>query len=172
MPWAKTAEKENRKLAKEKARTTKETSATSVAGKDMFKKTAGTKTRKETKERANQKERENQKGKSKDKNNPVTEVSQDDAQSSNSSQIVANFTSDWIIAVTWADNLEEIYESEVEILLDSGAYDHVCGPEFAVHSPLLPRLDTWNRAQRRWQRNTNSRTKARSLSTGRWTDSR
>ena len=66
----------------------------------------------------------------------------DTAQSSNSSQIVANFTSGWIFAVTWADNLEEIYESEVEILLDSGAYDHVCGPEFAVHSPLLPRLDT------------------------------
>ena len=55
--------------------------------------------------------------------------------------MVANFTSDWIFAVTWADNLEEIYQSEVEILLDSGAYDHVCSPEFAVHSPLLPRLD-------------------------------
>ena len=31
---------------------------------------------------------------------------------------------------------------EVESLLDSGAYDRVCSPEFANHSPLLPRLDT------------------------------
>ena len=70
------------------------------------------------------------------------EVSQEDSQSSNNSQIVANFTSDWIFAVTWAASLEEIYESEVEIFQDSGAYDHVCSPEFANHSPLLPRLDT------------------------------
>ena len=83
-----------------------------------------------------------QKGKGKDKDKPVTEVSQEDSQSSNNSQIVASFTSDWIFAVTWAHNSEEICESEVEILLDSGAYDHVCSPEFATHSPLLPRLDT------------------------------
>ena len=83
-----------------------------------------------------------QKGKGKDKDKPVTEVTQEDSQSSNNSQIVASFTSDWLFAVTWADNLEEIYESEGEILLDSGAYDHVCRPEFATHSPLLPRLDT------------------------------
>ena len=38
--------------------------------------------------------------------------------------------------------MEEIYESEVKIILDSAAYDHVCSPEFANHSPLLPRLDT------------------------------
>ena len=88
------------------------------------------------------KDKGKQKGKSKDKNNPVAEVRQDDAQSSSSSQIVAYLTSDWIFAVTWADNLEEIYESEVEILLHSGAYDHLCGPEIAVHSPLLPRLDS------------------------------
>ena len=69
-------------------------------------------------------------------------MSQEDSKSSNNSQIVASFTSDWIFAVTWADNSEEIYESEVEILLDSGAYDHVCSPEFATHSPLLTRLDT------------------------------
>ena len=72
-----------------------------------------------------------QKSKGKDKDKPVNEVSQEDSESSNNSQIVANFTSDWIFAVTWADNLEEICESEVEILLDSGAYDHVCSPEFA-----------------------------------------
>ena len=75
-----------------------------------------------------------QKSKSKDKDKTVTEVSQEDSQSSNNSQIVASFTSDWIFAVTWAASLEEIYESEVEILLDSGAYDHVC----SNHSPLLP----------------------------------
>ena len=69
-------------------------------------------------------------------------MSQDDAQSSNSSQIKANFTSDWIFAVTWADSWKESHESEIEILLDSGAYDHVCGPEFAANIPLLPRLDT------------------------------
>ena len=54
--------------------------------------------------------------------------------------------------MTWADNWEEIHgretlldgahESEVETLLDSGACDHVCSPEFEVQSPLLPRLDT------------------------------
>ena len=48
-----------------------------------------------------------QKGKGKDKNHPVTEVRQDDSQSSNGSQMVANFTTDWIFAVTWADNWEE-----------------------------------------------------------------
>ena len=69
-------------------------------------------------------------------------MSQEDSQSSSNSQIVAKFTSEWIFAVTWAASLEEIYESEVEILLDSGACDHVCSPEFANHSPLLPRLDT------------------------------
>ena len=42
--------------------------------------------------------------------------------------------------MTWADNWDS--ESEVGILLDSGAYDHVRSPEFAVHSPILPRLDT------------------------------
>ena len=35
---------------------------------------------------------------------------------------MANFTSVWIFAVTWA----AIYESEVEFLLNSVAYDHVC----------------------------------------------
>ena len=69
-------------------------------------------------------------------------MSQEDSQSSNNSQIVANFTSDWIFAVTWAASLEEVCESEVENFQDSGAYDHVCSPEFANHSPLLPRLDT------------------------------
>ena len=82
-----------------------------------------------------------QKGKGKDKDKPVTEVSLEDSQSSNNSQIVASFTSDWIFAVTTA-SLEEIYESEAEILLDSGACDHVCSPEFANHSLLLPRLET------------------------------
>ena len=52
-----------------------------------------------------------QKGKGKDKDKSVTEVSQEDSQSSYNSQIVANFTSDWIFAVTWAASLEEIYES-------------------------------------------------------------
>ena len=82
-----------------------------------------------------------QKGKGKDKDKAVTEVSQEDSQSSNNSQIVASFTSDWIFAVTWTASLEEIFESEAEILLDSGACDNVCSPEFANHSPLLPRLD-------------------------------
>ena len=44
--------------------------------------------------------------------------------------------------MTLAASLEEIYELEVVILLDSGAHDHMCSPEFANHSPLLPRLDT------------------------------
>ena len=44
--------------------------------------------------------------------------------------------------MTWADSWKESHESEIEILLDSGAYDHVCGPEFAANIPLLPRLDT------------------------------
>ena len=44
--------------------------------------------------------------------------------------------------MTLAASLKEIYESEVEILMDRGAYDHVCSLEFANHSPLLPRLDT------------------------------
>ena len=87
-------------------------------------------------------ERGKGKVKRKGKQKPVTEVSQEDSKSSNNSLIVANFTSDWIFAVTWADNSEEICESEVEILLDSGAYDHVCSPEFTTHSPLLTRLDT------------------------------
>ena len=69
-------------------------------------------------------------------------MSQDDAQSSNSSQIVDNFTSDWIFAVTWADIWKESHESEIDIILDSGAYDHVCGPEVAAHILLLPRWDT------------------------------
>ena len=112
-----------------------------------------------------------QKGKGKDKNNPVTEVRQDDSQSLNGSQKVANVTTDWIFAVTWADNWEKTHESEVEILLDSGAYVHVCIPEeFAIHSPLLPRWDTGVVRNGRWQQNTNSRTKAGSLSTGEWTD--
>ena len=83
-----------------------------------------------------------QKGKGNDKDKPVTEVSQEDSQSSTNSQVVASFTSDWIFAVTRADNSEEICESGVEIFLDNGAYDHVCSPEFATHSSLLPMLDT------------------------------
>ena len=46
------------------------------------------------------KQKGNGKGKKgKDKNNPVTELRQDDSQSSSSSQIIANFTSEWIFAV-------------------------------------------------------------------------
>ena len=70
-------------------------SATSVA------KTVGTKTQKETKERTRTR-------------TGTQEVSQEVSQSSNNSQIVANFTSDWILTVTWADNWEKIHESEVE----------------------------------------------------------
>ena len=83
-----------------------------------------------------------QKGKGKDKDKPVTEVSQEKFPELEQQPKNGHFTPYWIFAVTWADNLEEIYESDVEIILDSGACDHVCSPEFATHGPLLPRLDT------------------------------
>ena len=68
------------------------------AGGRTFRKTAGTGDTKGCKGKGKQKG--NGKGKkSKDKNNPVTELLQDDSQSSSSSQMIANFTSEWIFAV-------------------------------------------------------------------------
>ena len=90
------------------------------------------------------KQKGNGKGKKgKDKNNPVTEVRQDDSQSSSSSQIIANFTSEWIFAVARADNWEKYHVSEAEILLDSGAYDHVCSPDFVTRRPLHDWIEEW-----------------------------
>ena len=103
-----------------------------------------------------------QKGKGKDKDKSVTQVSQEDSQSSNNSQIVANVTSGWIFAVTWTASLGEIYESEGEIFLDRGAYDQWSSSSKVRH---------WNGAQHRWQRDTDSRTKKSSSSTGGRTDS-
>ena len=116
--------------------------ASSAAGEDMDRKTVGTRDTKRNKGKGKFKGKGKQKGKGKDKNNPVTEVRQDDSQSSNGSQKVANFTTDWTFAVTWADTWEETHESEAEIILNNGAHDHACSPELAVHSPLLPTLDT------------------------------
>ena len=136
------ATKENRKVARGRARNPKGDECYICGKRGHVQKDCWYKDTRGDKGKGKVKGKGKQKGNGKDKDKSVTEVSQEDSQSSNNRQIVANFTSDWIFAVTWAASLEEIYESEVKILLDSGAYDHVCIPEFANHSPLLPRLDT------------------------------
>ena len=80
---ARMATKENRKVARGRARTPKETSVTSAASEDSYRKTVGANTQEEKKEKAKVKGKGKQKGKSKDKDKLVTEMSQEDSQSSN-----------------------------------------------------------------------------------------
>ena len=100
-----------------------------------------------------------QKGKGKDKDKPVTEVSQEDSQSWNNSQIVASFTSDWIFAVTWETSRGR--NSPGQRCIRPRVQPRVRQPQSSSS-----KVGHWSGAQRRWQRDTDSRTKTSSFSTG------
>ena len=88
-----------------------------------------------------------QKGKGRDKDKPVTERS----------QMVGNFTSDWIFALTWAASLEEIYESDVAIPLGQWCIRPRVQPRVRQPQSSSSKVGHWSGSQRRWQRDTDSR---------------